>query len=259
MFRHEIEAAGFKLRQVPQDVGAAIGNAVHKAAEVTLAEKARTGALPPESVASNCAAQTVQEEVAAGVQFDIKGITRNLNDAQAQSVKMARAYHRVIAPTIEPLMVEERLDAEIAPGVILSGKPDLVAREPKMLRDVKTSSRARPGSHAPQIGAYSLLIRSNGLDIDSASVDYVRRTAPDKPQPDPISAPVQIAPAETAAANIIRHIRHDLEIFRNGDRDHRILSGDAWAFAANPNSVLCSDRFCPAWGTDFCHEWIPKD
>jgi hypothetical protein len=37
------------------------------------------------------------------------------------------------------------------------------------------------------------------------------------------------------------------------------LPGDPWAFAANPSSMLCSAKFCPAYGSDFCTEHMKKD
>ena len=121
-------------------------------------EKAQTGSLPPSTVCANVAAETLIETVREGVAYD--AITANRQAGEAQAIGMARAYNRAIAPLVEPIIVEERLEAEIAPGVVLSGQPDVVAREPNRIRDVKTS--ARPGgTHAPQIGAYSLLARSN--------------------------------------------------------------------------------------------------
>ena len=254
LFWREISSMGFRLRSTPRGIGAAIGSAVHRAAEVILKEKAETGSLPPLTVAADCAAETLAESVREGVDFD--RTTANRVEGEVTAVGMARAYHRVIAPTVDAILIEERLEAEVAPGLILSGTPDLVAREPHRIRDLKTSSRPG-GSHAPQIGGYSLLARSHGLDIAEAAVDSIKRVSIGKPQPDPVSKPVAVAQAETAASNILRHIAGDLETFRNGDPARHILPGDPWAFQANPASILCSPRYCPAFGTTFCHEGDP--
>ena len=254
LFWREISAMGFRLRSTPRGIGAAIGSAVHRAAEVILKEKAETGSLPPSAVAADCAAETLAESVREGVDFD--RTTANRVEGEVTAVGMARAYHRVVAPTVDAILIEERLEAEVAPGLILSGTPDLVAREPHRIRDLKTSSRPG-GSHAPQIGGYSLLARSHGLDIAEAAVDSIKRVSIGKPQPDPVSKPVAVAQAETAASNILRHIAGDLETFRNGDPVRRILPGDPWAFQANPSSILCSPKYCPAFGTEFCREGDP--
>jgi hypothetical protein len=165
---------------------------------------------------------------------------------------MTRAYFRSVAPRVDPIVVEERLEAEVSPGLVLSGQPDIVAREPRAVRDLKTG--ARLGSHAPQIGGYALLARSHALDIDEAAIDWVQRAPVAKPQPDPVSVELRVADAETAAANIIRHIAGDLRTFRYGDAERHILPGDPWAFLANPASMLCSPKYCPAHGTEFCRE-----
>lgn len=254
LFWREISSMGFRLRSPPRGIGAAIGSAVHRAAEVILKEKAETGSLPPSTVAADCAAETLAESVREGVDFD--RTTANRVEGEVTAVGMARAYHRVIAPTVDAILIEERLEAEVAPGLILSGTPDLVAREPHRIRDLKTSSRPG-GSHAPQIGGYSLLARSHGLDIAEAAVDSIKRVSIGKPQPDPVSKPVAVAQAETAASNILRHIAGDLETFRNGDPARHILPGDPWAFQANPASILCSPKFCAAFGTEFCREGDP--
>ena len=258
LFWREIEAAGFKLRRTPRGIGAAVGSAVHKAAAVTLDEKATSGSLPPASVATDAALDTLSDELADGeVAYDgPRGATHNRNDAVRQAIGMTRAYHRLVAPTVEPIIVEERLEAEIAPGLILSGQPDVVAREPHKVRDLKTGARAS-GSHAPQIGAYSLLARSHQLDIQEAGIDFIQRVGVSKPQPDPVSTTVAIGQAETAASSIIAHIAGDLATFREGDPVRRILPGDPWAFQANPASILCSPKYCAAFGTEFCREGDP--
>jgi hypothetical protein len=258
LFWREITAAGYRLGRSVRGIGAAIGTSTHKSAATALEEKARSGKLPPLSVAQDAAVATLRDELAGEIRYDAdRGPTHNARQAEAQTLAMASAYHRIVAPTVEPITVETRLEAAIAPGLILSGQPDVVCREPAQVRDLKSGAR-RPGSNTPQLGGYSLLARSNGIDIDSAAIDFVQRVAVNKPQPDPVTHPVAIAPAETAATNIIRHIADDLATFRNGDPQRRILPGDPWAFLANPNSILCSPRYCSAWGTEFCHEGQPK-
>jgi len=254
LFRHELEAAGFRLRHTARSIGALIGTAVHRAAETMLTEKAASGALPPMSVATDCAVQSLGEQMRQGeIAFDGTGPTYNRNDADHQTLGMTRIYHQIVAPQVRPLLIEQRLEAEVTPDLILSGQPDLVSLEPGAIRDLKTGVR-RSASHAPQLGAYSLLSRSLGLDIDEASIDFIQRVRPGRPQPDPLSKSEPVAQAETAATNILRHIEADLRTFRQGDPERRLLPGDPWSFQANPASILCSAKWCPAHGTDFCRE-----
>jgi len=255
LFWREIVAAGFRLRPTPRGIGAAVGSAVHKAAEYALNEKAHSGELPPASAATDAARDTLTEELGGGeVAFD--ATTGSRAEALRQVISMTKAYHRVVAPKVIPIIVEERLEAEVSPGLILSGQPDVVAREPHKVRDLKTGARAG-ASHAPQIGGYSLLARTHGFDIAEAAIDFVQRVGANKPQPSPTSKAVAVTLAETAASNILRHIEGDLRTFREGDEARHILPGDPWAFQANPSSILCSPKYCPAFGTEFCREGDP--
>jgi hypothetical protein len=249
----EVAEAGFELRRTPRGIGAAVGSAVHAAAEITLREKAKTGALPPASFAIEVADASLIEQLAEGeTLFD--QMTPNRSDALHQAIGMARAYHRQVAPQVEPIIVEERLEADIAPGLVLSGQADVVAREPETVRDLKSGVRPQPRPAAPQLGSYSLLARSNGLDIKKLAIDYLQRVSIRKPQPAATVALVAIAAAETAATSILKHIAGDLKTFREGDRERRLLPGDPWAFMANPASILCGPKYCPAYATEFCHE-----
>jgi hypothetical protein len=137
--------------------------------------------------------------------------------------------------------------------VILSGQSDVVAREPHAIRDLKTGTRG-PGTFAAQIGGYALLARTHDIDIAVGRVDYIRRVATTAPQPLPESRAIEVERAETAAASILRHIIGDLDTFRRGDPERRFLPGDPWAFQANPSSMLCSPKYCSAYGTEFCRE-----
>lgn len=263
LFKRIIENMGFQLRTTPRGIGASVGTAVHKSASVILDEKARSGELPPNSVGCDAAADTLDEEVRQGVMFDgDRGATRTHNEATRQVVMMSSTYHRVIAPDVFPILVEERLEAEVEPGLILSGQPDLVAREPGQIRDLKTGTRL--SNYFSQAGGYSLLARTprpghpEGIEITQASIDFIKRERPDKVPSEPIIKPVPIEAAETAAANIIRNMAQSLKVFMEGDPERRIQPGDPWAFESNPQSVLCSARFCPAHSTEFCKDHMDK-
>jgi hypothetical protein len=255
MFRSIITAAGYDLRELPNGIGASVGSAVHAGAAISLKHKALHGDCCPEDVATDTAVEVLRETVLGGTIFDRE--TPILNIAEQQAVRMIRTYRSQVAREIQPMIIEERLEAEVRPGLILSGQADVIAREPGRVRDIKTGKRL--GNHIPQIGAYSLLARSAGVDIQSAGIDYVARAAMTKsrlpnPQPDAVMIKVHVANAETAATRVIDHIAADLATFTQGDDERRIQPGDPWAFIANPSSMLCGDKYCPAWGTSFCVE-----
>jgi hypothetical protein len=252
MFRKEIEATGHRLRRPPAGIASLIGTATHRGAEYALSEKLH-GALPPLSAVSDCARDALQTELAGGeVVFDTVSNTRAA--AVAQTISMVKVYHRCTAPLIEPTHIEKRFEAEVSDGVVLSGQPDLVCVEAAQIDDLKTGAR-EPGNHNAQLGAYAMLVRSNNIPIQLGVIDFVKRVPIGKPQPEPIRITVPLAIAEQTAANVLRHVIDDLRVFREGDERLGLLAGDPAAFLANPNSVLCSEKYCSAYGTSFCHEW----
>lgn len=249
LFKPEIVAAGYDLRETARNIGASIGTAVHAGAALTLREK-MGGARAPLSAATDCAVDEYRAIAEEGMMFDKDSPTSNA--AETQIVRMVDAFQREVAPSIDPVSVEEALEAETGFGIVLTGQKDVLARDPNELIDLKTGKRQ--AMHAPQIGAYSLLSKSNGLPVDKAAVKFIKRVAVSKPQPSTITTPYNLAQAENAALNVLRHIAGDLKVFREGDPSTGIMAGDAWAFAANPSSMLCSAKWCPAWGTSFCIE-----
>jgi len=251
IFREEIEAAGYTLRQPPQGIGATIGTAVHKAAAITLAEKAKSGANPPLSVATDATHDSLKEGFKYGPMWD--RMAQDENRAEHQAMSMTGAYHAGIVPTVEPIMSEQRLEATVGNGLTLSGQADQVCREPGAIRDIKTGMRR--GHHRIQISAYSLLARSHGIEIDHGIEDFVKRCGPRTPQAPAVSYSHDLGIGETAAMAVLGMIAADIKGFREGRPEQNLEPGDPWNFPANANSVLCSEKYCPCFRTNFCHEW----
>jgi len=250
LFKAEILAAGYDLRETARNIGATIGTAVHAAAAMTLREKMERGSPAPLSAATDCAVEEYRTIAEEGMMFDRETPTGNA--AEMQIVRMVDTFQRAVVPETEPVIVEERMEADTGFGLVLTGQSDVLAREPGRLLDLKTGKRQ--SMHAPQIGAYSLLSKSHGLPVNEAAVKFIQRVPVSKPQPEPVTTPYALAQAENAAVNVLRHIHGDLKVFREGDETTGILPGDAWAFASNPSSMLCSAKWCPAHGTQFCTE-----
>lgn len=255
MLRRLIEAMGFKLKRPPNGAGAMVGTAVHSGAAVMLEEKGRSGVVAPESVATDAAIHSLREKVREGVAYD--QLTTNLMDAEIQAVRMVKVYRADVAPQITPLLVEQRFEARVPfarNNIILSGQLDVLAREPGRLRDTKTGRML--GNYRSQKGGYSLLSKSqpDNLQVHSSVIDFIKRVAPKAEQPRAETYVQDLAGCETAAVAILKTIDLQLTLFLEGDSDRGILPGDPWAFPANPSSRLCSDKYCPAHGTDFCHE-----
>ncbi len=232
---------GYELRPVQVSAGAAVCTAVHAGAAFTLQSKVDTGEPGRDDEAEDRAIVGFRREIESGANWD--EATPRPNDGETQVRRMLAEYRRAVAPRITPIAVEKRLEADLGDGFLLSGQADALAIEPGAIRDLKTGVER---IHIPQLGAYSLLARSHGREVLSAFEDFIPRVKANYSQPpaQEIAYPVEFA--ERVAQRRIAVVKRDLTEF--------LAVGDAEVFPANPMSVLCSQRYCPCWGTAACRE-----
>lgn len=250
LFEVDVVAAGFTLRKTKMGVAAFIGTAVHKGAEVMARDKLH-GHTPSLSTGTDAAVEKLHGQVIEeGCDWDDLSKTPAIAEKQVQ--KMVRAYGEGVLPGIQPVHIEERMEAHITPRLILSGQKDQSAREPNALHDTKTGARMR--TYTPQIGGYAAIEKAHGRSIEMGIIDFIQRVPVHKEQPTPISTPVPLAQAEAAAWAVAKAMERDITTFRFGDDERGIRIGDPWSFLANPNSPFCSARWCPAHSTPFCVE-----
>lgn len=252
MFPELIESAGYELRSLAHSVGMSVGLAVHAGAKMTLQsilDRQDRGALDD---VLDFSMETFKTEISEGIMWD--RVTGDLNAGQQQIRRMVEIYRDEVVPGIKVVSVEERLEADVADGYIISGQKDLLARE-KLdfgngmgITDLKTGAMRR--SNAAQYGAYSLIDRSHGREIDGLKEVFVARATLKKPQPAPVIVEYDIAACEALADAIVDDVKRSV-----GEFERRLSSGKRppeGAFLANPYSMLCGEKYCSAWGTNFC-------
>lgn len=239
--RREIEPLGFRLREITPHIGAATGSATHEAMGFMLDSKMRTGELGNATEAEQRALERLKKEIEPGATWD--DTTPDMNTGQKQVLRQQRAYRLHVASKIEPIAVERRLNARhAATGITVSGQQDTVVAKPDTLRDLKTGTR-RGANHA-QYGSYSRLLRSHGRPVQRIVEDYVKRAPLAHEQPAPVEIHYDMRACEAATEAVLRRVSVDMDAFRQ--------SGSPEAFLANPSSTLCSPKFCPAFGSDWC-------
>lgn len=233
----EIAALGITLRETSQGVGAALGSSTHQAAAYSLNSKINDGSLGNAAHAMDLAFELYHEiQKTEGIVYD--GATPTYDRAELQLKTLVNCYRKMVAPGIEPIEVEVRLEADIGDGFVLSGQFDV--REIETIRDLKTGAASR--AHISQYGSYALLCRVHQRTVDKIVEDYLPR----KKEPEPEYFYYDAEVAVNAARAILKRLKDDVAAFR--------ASGEPTSFIANPQSMLCSDRFCPVWGTAFCRE-----
>lgn len=233
----EITDAGFELRtDVGTNVGAALGSSTHEAASYSLNSKMYDGNLGKDTDALELAMNKFEAIGRDGIAYDPS--TPTYDRAELQLRSLVQAYRTQVAPIIEPVEVEVRLEADIGDGFILSGQFD--ARELIALHDLKTGAVAR--ANIVQYGGYIMLCRIHGRTVERIIEDYLPRDKAPKLE----RYEYGVMDAMLAARAIMKRIKADVAEFR--------ASGEPTSFIANPQSMLCSDKFCAAWGTKFCRE-----
>lgn len=260
----QLRAAGIALAPIFRDhghrllprrthVGALIGSGVHAAGEVALKEKLLSGTVTPIDALEDAGiegyrARWAQDAGDFPVVMDEESPTREHGERQIR--RMVGAYRRDVAERAEPLAVESRLECEVEPGLILSGQADLLALDgasgKPTMRDLKTGRRrsTSPWKHAPQIGSYSLLVRSRGFLPEAAQIDLLQRVRDSAPQPGVEAQPLDIAATEQIATAVLHDFGAKARAF--------LVDGDPSRFLPNPGSFLCSPKFCPLHGSDAC-------
>lgn len=236
-FSEDVRAQGYDLRTIPPSIGASIGTGTHAAVEFYLTEKLEFREAKRADLEAR-AVEAIDSDIADGVVWD--DTTTSADTAHKQAIRQAISIIQVFGERLQPLAIEERLEASLGDGFMLSGTIDI--REHLAIDDVKTGTVQR--ANQAQYGGYGLLGEANGHAIGRLTEIYVKRVGMSKSQPDPTWTDYPVAESKTAAWEIAQRIKGDLTAFRNG--------GDAWAFMPNPNSMMCSPDYCPAFGTNFC-------
>ena len=242
-FREEIESFGYQLNKSLPSIGAAVGTATHKAIELYFQSKLSGNILHSEPNAHEEAMSGLKEEIKSGVLWD--DTTTNIETASKQVWRMTNIYIESIGKDINPIATEVPVLAEYEDWE-LSGTIDLVAEDGDGVRivDFKTGKAVR--SFHTQTGAYSLLYRTVNPEqkVNSIAIDFIKRTPGRNPQEMPISKIYDVGLCEKVAWVTILKIKRDFEEFEK--------SGDPFVFSENPMSMLCNEKYCPCFNTDFC-------
>lgn len=244
-----VAEAGYTLAvRRPLHVGAAVGSGVHAAVGYTLQAKLTTGELGNATEAENRAEAEFMARAEFGVMWD--STTDDLPTAKKQLQRMNRSFRRYLAPDLIPLVVEQRLEADIGDGWIMSGQGDNLSGNPDALvRDIKTGTTQR--ANGVQYASYHGLFQVHGYHPTGMVEDFIPRAKLRDEQPPPTSTPIAVGPAIEEAWAIIDDIKRGTAEFekRLAEQNGRNPAG---AFRANPASQLCGAKWCTAFGTDFC-------
>lgn len=182
-------------------------------------------------------------------------LTGDLNTAEKQLRRMNHSWHQHLAPTIHPRLVEQRLECVVSPGVVMSGQMDVVdtVGNGVRIRDNKTT-KVKRSAHV-QLGAYGLVLHSHQYEVQALVIDHIPRVKIRDEQPPPQTRSVDLRSALEDAMQAVQDVGRATDLFRKRAADPAGMDPIS-AFPANPSSSLCSDKWCPAWGTATCRAHV---
>ena len=235
-----VKNLGYDLNDYRSGVASVVGTSVHKGMEVALHHKKSTGEIIKVKECVDSAVSEFDEIIKkedSAMEYDSK--TANVDDAHTQISRLSKAHHKFFLPDMEPQLIEERFMVDLGDDFILSGQPDHVDQNGN-IDDLKTGAVAK--NAIGQLGGYAILCVSNGVEVgESLNIQGVPRS---KKIIKPYSLSYNPKLAQLVAWEVINKIKSD---FRKFNEDQKPSN-----FAANTSSMLCSDKYCRAYGTKFC-------
>lgn len=228
---------GYEVRTLLPSAGAAVGTAAHAGLE-GLRRQAWAGQALDLVSAMGPAIEKLKEELAPGAEWD--ATTPNLLAAEVQVRRLAQAMIPVLR-TQRPAAIELALSANLPQGWELSGHIDFLGEE-GTVEDFKTGAVRRP--YQTQLGAYAILAEAHEYRVTGVAIAWARRARADRPQPPPEVQKYDLGVAKSEAWATIKKIQAQVSEFK--------ASEDSAALPANPMSMMCSPKYCPAYGTSFC-------
>lgn len=233
-------------RRVPSRANAVIGRAVHKGTALFDTERLK-GQVPNLAAATDAAheaVRTVDEEV------DWAGEEPERSASIAES--LTKRYCTIHAPTVEYAAVEIGVDKlELTDlALILTGTTDRVRKTEDGLgiADLKTGKsavgtdgRAKTQGHAGQLGVYELVAEAGmgvRMDLPAQVIGLQTNVTPEKQRIG--TGEVQGAKEVLIGTDDNVGLLHTAAQLAHGD----IVFG-------NPKSMMCHERYCPAFRTCF--------
>lgn len=210
------------------------GKAVHKGQEHNYQQKIETRKDVKLSEVQEVTAATF-EELAPETEWEKDEDPGKIKD---ETISLASLYHTEVAPTVQPILVEEKVTVEFdnTPYTLL-GYIDVVD-EKGFIRDTKAVSRtpsAEEATRSIQLTSYALAHRYlMGVPEAGVVLDYLVNNKTPKV--------VQLKATRTD-----EDIKRFLSIL---GRVAEAISNNI--FYPNPNNFMCSERHCGYW--KLCHQ-----
>lgn len=166
------EFAYVKRIRRPPRVRMVIGTATHAAIETNYRQKVETGQDMPLADVLDAFSDSYDLEIMDVDEYE----DEDIGEAKDQGAALTQIYQEQVAPVVQPVLVEEQIQAEIN-GIPYSGFLDVTDHNNR-IRDTKTTGK-RPIGDAYKLSmtGYAVLFRHHSASIESGiTLDYLIRT-----------------------------------------------------------------------------------
>ena len=224
---------------IPPGISARRGGAIHKAAQINHEQKLTSREDLPvgdlQDAARDYYVQTVKERGVFIPKERLSEKTALLNEGLNTSIRLTQLYREEVAPTIQPVLVEEKMEIDVGMALPITGILD-VYTEDKRLPDFKSADKSPAKGVADkslELTFYAGLVADKtGEWPEEVSLDYlVNNKTPKYDQQKSKRGPVDWANLLLRVQLMIRQVQTGL--FPPCD----------------PSSWICSPTWCGYWQT----------
>lgn len=145
------------------------GRSVHRGVQVGYQHKAEKGELPPRAQVLQATADEF-DQVAPTAKWDPNEVQGAVKD---RAVMLTGLHYNSVAPTVDPILVEHRIQYEITPEITMDAYLDVVESS-GTIRDTKAVGRRVNKdviSQDLQLASYVIAAESVGLSVDMVALD----------------------------------------------------------------------------------------
>ena len=163
----------------------------------------------------------------------------SLETAEKMIDNMVPAMQELVSKKT-PLVMEKSISTQMY-GLLVTGHPDQI-NDDGSIGDSKSHGTTLTKNYIAQLGTYGAIVEDLGEKVTGLE-QYNFQRLKTKPSPLRIERYL-VTPAIEYAQTIIQRTANNLENY--------IDTGDPNSFNANPQSPMCSAKWCDAWGTNWC-------
>ena len=235
-----LEKHGFKINADRPNAGSMLGTAAHEGLGALMQARLDGYSVDPISHAMHRLHKDMAETPIESLE------DKTTPDRPTAIAQVERMLQEIIPKVkdLKPAKVEFAVEAAIdaTKGLYVTGHPDLFDCD-GAIHDWKFGKGK--SAYDSQLGCYSLMLRSDpSISVSALKVWWVPRRSMKSKLWGLQTFEFDKYQSEELAHHVIEEASERIEKFRE--------TGDPWAFSANPNNMLCSQKHCPAWGTNFC-------